>query len=88
MNIDEMSEVMQAYKDGAEIESRRRGCGVEWFPTPFPQWDWASFDYRVKKEPVRVRLFRLDKDQPWTVVDERFSVHPDAEVITVEQVDG
>lgn len=88
MNIDEMCEVMQAYKDGAEVEFRGKDGGTEWCSSPVPQWNWFANDYRVKKEPVRVRLFRLDKDQPWAVVDERFSIHPDAEVITVEQVDG
>lgn len=86
MGIDEMIEVMQAYKDGAEIECRRKAGDTDWF-TVCPQWDWYTFDYRVKKEPVRVRLFRHHKDNPWNVVNERYSIHPDAEVITVEQID-
>lgn len=87
MNINEMCEVMQAYKDGAEVECREKGGGPDWYSSPFPQWNWFAFDYRVKKEPVRVRLYRHDKNDPWTVVNESFGLHPDAEVITVEQVD-
>lgn len=87
MTIDEMIEVMQAYRDGAKIESKIKGATGVWAEAALPLWDWSYLEYRVKKEPVRVRLYRHDKNDPWTVVNESFGLHPDAEVITVEQVD-
>lgn len=87
MTIDQMIEVMQAYKNGAKIESRHKECEVDWFTAPHPQWDWFAFEYRVKKEPVRLRLYRYNKNDPWSAVNEKYDVSPDAEVITVEQID-
>lgn len=48
-----MIDVMQAYKDGKEIEVRLAESEtwtlVDWKPL----WDWVKFDYRVKPEPPK-----------------------------------
>lgn len=53
MNIDEMIDVMKAYKDGKTIEHRLRTIiGDEWgVIEEIPCWDFSYFDYRVKPEP-------------------------------------
>ena len=40
--------VMQAFLDGKEIESRRI-LSFEWTYTLNPLWQWGIYDYRVKK---------------------------------------
>lgn len=52
--IDEMVAVMQAYKDGKEIESRPHIPCSEWHHAGKPGWDWSCIDYRVKPEPKYV----------------------------------
>ena len=42
--------VMQACLDGATIECH--GDHGEWTTLANPPWNWVSFDYRIKPEPV------------------------------------
>ncbi len=52
MTTKEMIEVMQAYKRGEQIEYRIKDFmrDDEWYvQKEFPEWDWKTFDYRVKK---------------------------------------
>lgn len=51
--IDEMLEVMQAFKDGKEIECKSI-LQNEWLPAVGPLWNWCDCDYRVKSEPKYV----------------------------------
>ena len=47
-----MIEVMQAYERGEQIEYRIKDFmrDDEWYvQKEFPEWDWKTFDYRVKK---------------------------------------
>lgn len=45
-------EVMQACLDGRPIEVRSRyRYGSNWYVAMDPNWDWTSFDYRIKREP-------------------------------------
>jgi len=46
----EMIEVMQAFENGAEIEAKPIVVG-DWKEETEPEWDWVSFDYRIKKQP-------------------------------------
>lgn len=46
----EMIEVMQAFENGAEIEAKPIVVG-DWEEETEPEWDWVSFDYRIKKQP-------------------------------------
>ena len=50
----EKIEVMQAAEGGAEIEIVKvTGMGGDSFhSTDCPMFDWANFDYRIKKEPM------------------------------------
>jgi hypothetical protein len=47
MNTKEQIEIMQAFVDGKEIESKGRHDN-EWSPNLTPQWDWIHYDYRIK----------------------------------------
>ncbi len=50
---DHILEVVQAFKDGAEIEWQSTNYG-NWCPAESPKWDWENYDYRIKpKEPAR-----------------------------------
>lgn len=50
MTIDEQIAVMQAFKEGKEIESMIMN-GTQWYETTTPSWDFSTFYYRVKPEP-------------------------------------
>jgi hypothetical protein len=43
------AEVIKAWADGAEIQSRRRN-NDEWCDTPSPSW-YKDTEYRIKQEP-------------------------------------
>ena len=50
--------VMQAFKAGAQIESRLRDrSGWVWQKQSNPSWDWFSFEFRIKPTPTL---------RPWT----------------------
>ena len=72
MNIDEKIEVMQAFKDGKEIEC----CldvfgGVSW-EVVAPSWNFDTCDYRVKQSE------EMTFDQAITFIKE----HPEYEIMT------
>ena len=48
--LPEMIEVMTAAEDGKEIECIHKG-GDNWGLVTKPLWNWASYDYSIKKEP-------------------------------------
>ena len=49
MDIDYMIKVMQAYRDGAVIESALKyDDNVNWVIEDIPCWDWSMFLYRIK----------------------------------------
>lgn len=50
MTHDEMIAVILAHKAGKKIESRAIGKN-EWYCLADPVWDFAHYDYRVKREP-------------------------------------
>lgn len=50
MTVDQMIEVLTAYKAGKKIEVKGHD-GVKWHNTPKPAWDFVECDYRVKPEP-------------------------------------
>jgi len=47
MTPDEIIEVVQAFKDGCEIECFHLGAG-SWYPVLKPKWDFSNYIYRVK----------------------------------------
>ena len=50
MTLDQMIEVLTAYKAGKKIEVKGHG-GVKWHKTSMSAWDFVECDYRVKPEP-------------------------------------
>ena len=67
MELDEQIKVMQHYADGKEVEIK---LVSGWEQLDTPKWDWAGYDYRIKKvkpEPVYYyrwkRLARVDHVQ-------------------------
>lgn len=86
MNINEMIEVMQAYRDGKEIEGRRRGSKEDWLTLHPPMWEWFYFEYRVKKQPRTLTLWRLaGSNMEWRVAKEG-PIHPEHETMVVQEV--
>lgn len=60
MTIDEMIEVLQAAKEGKQIEKKMKfGKGAQWQRAGTPDWDFDCFIYRVKQEPMEY----------WAVID-------------------
>jgi hypothetical protein len=55
MSIDDMIAVLQAAKDGKQIQSRSNGSSHEWQDT-YPVWDFCGIDYRVKPVPREWRI--------------------------------
>jgi len=46
------AEVMIAFSEGKEIEFMDRAN--KWHKNTDPSWDWDSWDYRVKEEPLEL----------------------------------
>lgn len=51
--IDEMCAVMQAFKNGKQIEYKLSETS-DWVEVSNPIWNWGGLDYRVKPEPKYV----------------------------------
>lgn len=49
--LDEMIAVMQAAKEGRDIQYRPRNRPAEWSNACGSLWNWVSCEYRVKTEP-------------------------------------
>ena len=50
--LDYQINVMQAYKEGAEIEYMKECLFEEsWVTTSEPAWNWSACDYRIKPKP-------------------------------------
>lgn len=58
--IDEMIEVMKAYKEGKTIECRMFGYD-DWEEAVDVEWNWVLSDYRVKPEPKYVPYDSVDE---------------------------
>ena len=56
MNIDEMIEVLTAYKNGEVIQCRKNGQR-EWKKTSYPAWSFSDTEYRVKPKPIERWLY-------------------------------
>lgn len=88
MTPDEIIAVVTAYKDGNQIEKRRVGKAL-WEPSTRPSWDFANFQYRVKKTP---REFWIQKawNEFYTHTDDPRKRYPGSahgeEVIHVREV--
>ena len=61
--------VMEAYANGKKIQ--RTDLDGNWFDCENPNFDWASFNYRIKPEP-KYRPFRT-QEECW----EEMHKHPD-----------
>ena len=65
MTLQEMINVIQAYKDGKQIESKIKAYDL-WVPVDIPSWNFAVQDYRIKpkqtKELYKYLLYSNTKD--------------------------
>lgn len=52
MTPQEMIDVIQAYKDGKQIESKSKDYNL-WAPADFPSWDFAVREYRIKPKQTK-----------------------------------
>lgn len=72
MTTKEKIEVMQAYLDGKQIQTRRlrrdKGGWADWPNEGEPVWDFWSCEYRIKPEPrIPIEEWRvLYKDGSWS----------------------
>jgi len=54
MTHDEMIEIIQAHKDGKQIEFRKNLSSEPWRSLEGPMFDFALFTYRVKPNQKRI----------------------------------
>ena len=60
--LEEKIEVMQAYKDGKQIEiySNKLQRWVDWTIDSEPDFNWELYNYRIKEEPKKkVKLYQV-----------------------------
>lgn len=67
MTHDQMIEVIRAHRDGKVVQARNLRGG-EWFDADSPCWDFASFEYRIKREP-REFILRVFPDGSGTAFE-------------------
>ncbi len=62
MELKEMIKVMQHFENGGDVEfSEKKGGGNHWTTVITPSWDWAYFEYRIKKaKPLRSYMYFHD----------------------------
>ena len=67
MEIDDMIEVLQAYKKGKQIQYRNTRLDGDWVDpeTRSPVWQFYEFEYRVKPEPREwyMRVYQDNYDE-------------------------
>ena len=71
------SELIKAWADGAEIETRSPSYGVhDWKVEKYPNWENPSWEYRIKPEP-KTDLTTFIKDLEINGFNFRFINHYD-----------
>jgi len=73
--LEEMIAVMQAAKDGAEIEIK--GYSGLWNNANPPRWDWVNYDYRIKPVeliPDFIDVVAVHGDYKWMARDDNGEV--------------
>lgn len=97
MNINEMIEILQAYKEGENIQAKYKGGSSFWgvIDNP-PTWNFEEYDFRVKPEPrefyvnlyggsdIHISLTEDDAEKGKTGMSGR--VRTDVETIRVREV--
>lgn len=75
-----MIEVLQAFKDGKEIEFRSKVVSENFVVSTSPNWNFGHYDYRIKPQPEYVPftwdcrdLFR-GKWVRWRFEDKEFTI--------------
>lgn len=53
MNINRNIEIMKAYSEGKQIESRAIGGIEDWGECLYPTWNFENNEYRIKPKQVR-----------------------------------
>lgn len=62
MTLDEQIAILQAMKNGKQIECRPITSLLdEWFTWALYQFDFTNYDYRIKKEPRSWELVKFQE---------------------------
>jgi hypothetical protein len=70
MTHDEMIAVIQADKDGKEIQYRMKHPSYTWYKCePVPMWNFCECDYRVKPKPREFWVLLAADNAACTVYD-------------------
>ena len=68
-----MIDVIQAYKDGKQIEYQPKNKSQSWITINDPTWNFKSFDYQVKQKEKELYQYLLYNPKTKTYVSsERF----------------
>lgn len=73
MTIEEMIEVLQAYKEGKKIEMFVDAAD-RWVVVEYPLWNFKDCKYRVKKIPTRLEVANKVWEETFGIAD-RFTNH-------------
>ena len=61
MKLSEMIKVMEHYDNGGEVEFKQnREDDTKW-RLACPNWNWDSFDYRIKKPRVTIEKWLIEE---------------------------
>ena len=67
--IKEMTDVMEHYKNGGEVEFKvNNPYNFEWRAST-PRWNWDAFEYRIKKEKVTIEKWLIEENDIKFVVE-------------------
>ena len=63
MTPNEIINVIQAFKEGKEIEYEYKNINQSWITTKDPTWNFKTFDYRVKQKEKELYQYLIYKSQ-------------------------
>ena len=64
-----MIKVMQHYDNNGEVEfKQKREDDTKW-RLACPNWNWDSFDYRIKKQKITIEKWLIEHDNIKVVVE-------------------
>ncbi len=81
MSIDDMIEVLTAFKGGKQIEYRSRLVDENFVDSNAPTWNFGTTEYRIKPQPIRIPFAWNDRDSlrgkwvKWIFEDKEFTVN-------------
>ena len=93
MELKEMIKVMQHFENGGEVEFKKTTEDDKEWLLAHPTWNWASFDYRIKKEKrvVIEKWLCKDKEGEYVIIDssnvDKYKTHTKVKLMEIYEVE-